>query len=142
MKTFAELHNRLLGLAARLDGELWEDILKQLNPPESFPRDQAVRDLAFRDAKALAGYVPDLRKLMRDNSPAKLPKEEVAAFTAIFSLYNLAARLPVLLFAVADHKDNQNLTDVYNGYRQVLLELTAYLTLAENAPAEKDKNQT
>jgi hypothetical protein len=133
MKTFAELHRRLLGLATRLDGELWEDMLKELDPPKQFPRDALTQDLAFRDAKALAGYVPDLRKLMRDLSPGSLPEDEVIAFATVFSLYNLAARLPVLLLSIPDYKDNQPLIDLYNGYRQVLVELGSYLNLAEES---------
>jgi hypothetical protein len=33
MKSYKDLYIRLLGLVTRLDGELWETIFKELNPP-------------------------------------------------------------------------------------------------------------
>ncbi|MDR2352799.1 MAG: hypothetical protein LBF22_06465 [Deltaproteobacteria bacterium] len=130
MKTFSELWQRLAGLTTHLDGELWDNILKELNPPNEFPRDSLIQDLCFRDSKALAGYVPDLRHVMQKNSPKTLPKEEFRAFEHIHGLYNLTARLPVLLLSIQDYKTTEPLIDVYNGYRQILLELNEYLALA------------
>ncbi|MDR2613249.1 MAG: hypothetical protein LBG06_10680 [Deltaproteobacteria bacterium] len=133
MKTFAELHRRLIGLASGLDGELWDQLLASLNPPDEFPRDSQLQDLAFRDAKALGGYVPDLRNVMKNTSPRDLTAEEYQAFCGIAALYNLAARLPVVLLSIPDYKPNSNLIDLYNGYRQILAEIFAYLAIAEGA---------
>ncbi|MDR1166655.1 MAG: hypothetical protein LBO66_12470 [Deltaproteobacteria bacterium] len=133
MKTFTELHNRLVGLATRLDGELWDSLVKELDPPRSFPRDSAIQDLAFRDAKALAGYVPDLRHIMRANSAKGLSDQEFSAYQALCGLYNLAARLPTVLLSIPDYRENENLIDLYNGYRQTLAEMSLYLGLAEEA---------
>ncbi|MDR1035833.1 MAG: hypothetical protein LBT40_04485 [Deltaproteobacteria bacterium] len=131
MKTFAELHRRLIGLVSGLDGEVWDNLLASLNPPREIPRDSMIQDLAFRDAKALGGYVPDLRKVMKDTSPKDLAAEEYKAFCGIAALYNLAARLPVVLLSIPDYAENQNLIELYNGYRQTLSEIFAYLALAE-----------
>ncbi|MDR2459516.1 MAG: hypothetical protein LBE38_01845 [Deltaproteobacteria bacterium] len=138
MKNFSELYLRLLGLVTRLDGDLWDSIIKELNPPKQYPKDAAIQDLAFRDSKALAGYVPDLRKIMRDTSPTSLAPEEFKAFASIFSLFNLSARLPVLLLSIGDYKETESLIDVYNGYRQLMVELNNYLSLAEEAISQNN----
>ncbi|MDR3134737.1 MAG: hypothetical protein LBU69_01435, partial [Deltaproteobacteria bacterium] len=65
MLTFSQLEKRLRLLMEDLDGEYWPSLLEQLNPPESFPKPETVHDLCFRDSKALAGYIPDLRAIMR-----------------------------------------------------------------------------
>jgi hypothetical protein len=133
MKTYTDLHRRLLGLVTGLDGELWDRLLSSLNPPGETPGDSAIQDLAFRDAKALGGYVPDLRKIMKDVSPRSLDAREYMSFCGVAALYNLAARLPVLLLSIPDYRGNRNLIDLYNGYRQVLSEIYAYLSIAEEA---------
>ncbi|MDR1083433.1 MAG: hypothetical protein LBP22_00905 [Deltaproteobacteria bacterium] len=130
MLTFAELERRLRGLVNNLDGELWPGLLQKINPPQEPAPGSTLHDLAFRDAKALAGYAPDLRAIIQKTSPRSLPQEELTAVTAIKGLFNLMARLPVLLLTIEEHRTNQNLIDVYNGYRQILLELDQYLTLA------------
>ncbi|MDR1041987.1 MAG: hypothetical protein LBR80_17835 [Deltaproteobacteria bacterium] len=135
MKTFVELHRRLIGLVSRLDGELWDRLLASMSPPDEMPRDSQIQDLAFRDAKALGGYVPDLRKVMRDSDPKALSAPEYQAFCGIAALYNLSARLPVLLLSIPDYRDNANLIELYNGYRQTLAEIFAYLAAAEEAVA-------
>ncbi|MDR1315151.1 MAG: hypothetical protein LBQ12_16055 [Deltaproteobacteria bacterium] len=136
MKTFVELHRRLIGLASGLDGELWDRLLASLNPPGETPGDAKLQDLAFRDAKALGGYVPDLRKVMRDSPPASVTAEEYQAFCGIAALYNLAARLPVVLLSIPDYRENANLIELYNGYRQTLSEIFSYLAAAEAAATQ------
>ncbi|MDR1395571.1 MAG: hypothetical protein LBK52_05330 [Deltaproteobacteria bacterium] len=135
MLTFPELERRLLGLIANLDGELWPELLKQVNPPDTSGPAPALHDLAFRDAKALAGYVPDLRALIRRTSPQDLTAADRIAFLNIRGLYNLLARLPVLLLTMPDHLQNTNLIDLHNGFRQILLELDDYAALAAVAAA-------
>ncbi|MDR1081327.1 MAG: hypothetical protein LBQ79_10305 [Deltaproteobacteria bacterium] len=136
MKTFAELHRRLIGLVSGLDGEVWDKLLASLNPPGEIPRDSLIQDLAFRDAKALGGYVPDLRNVMKGTSPKSLSPEEYQAFCGIAALYNLAARLPVTLLSIPDYAANENLIELYNGYRQTLSEIFAYLAMAEEQAGE------
>ncbi|MDR3152824.1 MAG: hypothetical protein LBW85_00795 [Deltaproteobacteria bacterium] len=131
MKTFTELHRRLIGLASRLDGELWDKLLASLNPPDEYPRDSQIQDLAFRDAKALGGYVPDLRSVMKNTSPKTVSFEEYQAFCGIASLYNITARLPALLLSIPDYRDSAILIELYNGYRQILAEIYSYLALVE-----------
>ncbi|MDR2352037.1 MAG: hypothetical protein LBF22_02550 [Deltaproteobacteria bacterium] len=130
MKTFSELLIRLAGLSANLDGELWDSILSNLNPPEGYPNPAEIQDLAFRDAKAFTGYVPDLRNIMKKNAPSELSATELQNFRAILGFYNLSARLPVLLLSIPDHKETEQLIDLYNGFRQILLELNEYHKLA------------
>jgi hypothetical protein len=135
MKTFSELHRRLIGLASGLDGEVWDRLLASLNPPGEIPSASHIQDLAFRDAKALGGYVPDLRKVMQATSPKSLDAGEYRAFCGIAAMYNLAARLPVVLLSVPEHRDDANLVEMYNAYRQTLAEIYAYLAMAEEAAA-------
>jgi hypothetical protein len=130
MLTFAQLYGRMIGLLENLDGDLWTGLIAELNPPESFPTPETIHELGFRDAKALAGYIPDLRSIIKSNSPKSLETSELIAVRNLKSLLNLAARLPVILLSMPDYKDNQNLIDVYNGYRQTLKELDEYIALA------------
>jgi hypothetical protein len=130
MLTFAQLESRLTGLMEDLDGELWTDLLGALNPPGEGPKPETVHDMCFRDAKALAGYVPDIRAIIKANSSKALPPSEVEALKALKGLLNLAARLPVVLLTMPDYRENQNLIDLYNGYRQTLKEIDEYLALA------------
>jgi hypothetical protein len=130
MLTFPELERRLNGLLTNLDGELWPEILKQVNPPEPPQSPDTIHDMAFRDAKALAGYAPDLRAIIRSKPPKSLTPEELQSINVIRGLYNLAARLLVLLLTIPDLLTNNNLIDLYNGYRQILVELDSYLLLA------------
>jgi hypothetical protein len=130
MLTFVQLYSRMIGLLENLDGDLWTGLIAELNPPESFPAPETLHELSFRDAKALAGYIPDLRSIIKSNSPKSLETSELIAVRNLKSLLNLAARLPVILLSMPDYKDNQNLIDVYNGYRQTLKELDEYIALA------------
>ncbi|MDR2443642.1 MAG: hypothetical protein LBE31_09000 [Deltaproteobacteria bacterium] len=132
MLSFAQLKDRLEGLMENLDGELWTEILSQLNPPESFPKPETVHDMCFRDAKALAGYVPDLRAVIRKTSPKGLQIEEKKALISLKAIFNFAARLPVLILTIESYRDNQPLIDLYNGYRQTLKEIDDYLALANS----------
>jgi hypothetical protein len=113
-----------------LDGELWTSMLERLNPPDELPEPETVHDMCFRDAKALAGYVPDLRSMIKARSAKALPPEEMAALHAIRGILNFSARIPVLLLAMPDYKAHQNLIDLYNGYRSTLKEIDDYLALA------------
>jgi hypothetical protein len=130
MLTFPELERRLKNLLADLDGDLWLDILRRVNPPDEPGPTNSIHDLAFRDAKALAGYAPDLRAIIRATSPKSLSPEEISALAAIRGLYHLVARLPVVLLTIPDHLTNVKLIELYNGYRQILAELDEYLALA------------
>jgi hypothetical protein len=130
MLTFSQLESRLTGLMEDLDGELWAGLLEGLNPTDGFPNPDTVHEMCFRDAKAVAGYVPDLRAVMKANSPKGLPPAEAAALRGLKGLLNFAARLPVILLSMPDYHGNQNLIDLYNGYRQTLKELDEYLALA------------
>jgi hypothetical protein len=130
MKSYSQLLARLAGLSAHLDGELWDKLLTLLDPPKAYGSPSECQDMAFRDAKALAGYVPDLRNLMAKTSPKELAPEELQSLTAIWGFYQLAARLPVLLLSLEEHKANEQLIDLYNGFRQILLELKEYHSLA------------
>ena len=130
MLTFAQLNSRLTGLLEDLDGELWTGILEGLNPPGAFPSDETIHEMCFRDAKALAGYIPDLRAIIKANSPKRLDASEIAALRSLKGLLNLAARLPVIILSIPDYKDNENLINVYNGYRQTLKEIDEYLAMA------------
>jgi hypothetical protein len=130
MRTFTELLSRLQGLILDLDGEIWEKLLKDLNPPNEIPNPNLIHDMAFRDAKALAGYVPDLRSIIRNTSPKAIKAGELESFKAIFGLFKFSARLPVVLLSLPDYKDTENLINLYNGYRQTLVELEDYLRLA------------
>ncbi|MDR1487005.1 MAG: hypothetical protein LBT62_03265 [Deltaproteobacteria bacterium] len=131
MLTFQQLDKRIKGLIEDLDGDLWRTILAELNPPDEFPKAQSVHDLCFRDAKALAGYVPDLRAIMKAASPKSLSPQELEALKSLKGLFNFSARLPVMLLTLQDYKDHQNLIDVYNGYRQTLKEIDDYLLLTQ-----------
>ncbi|MDR2423031.1 MAG: hypothetical protein LBE01_06600 [Deltaproteobacteria bacterium] len=131
MLSFPELERRLKNLLADLDGDFWLEILKQVNPPDEAGPVGAIHDLAFRDAKALAGYAPDLRAIIRRTSPKDLAPTDLEALMAVRGLYNLAARLPVVLLTLPDHLKNEKLIDLYNGYRQVLAELDEYAALAQ-----------
>ncbi|MDR1576727.1 MAG: hypothetical protein LBT86_00655 [Deltaproteobacteria bacterium] len=131
MLTLPDLARRLKGLIADLDGDLWTSILQQVNPPASVANPAAIHDLAFRDAKALTGYAPDLRAIIKKTAPKSLTAEELAALIAIRGLYHLMARLPVLLLTIPEHLTNDKLIDLYNGYRQILVELDDYLALAK-----------
>ncbi|MDR1678042.1 MAG: hypothetical protein LBS44_06595 [Deltaproteobacteria bacterium] len=130
MLTFSQLNKRLDILLEDLDGEFWTALLEELNPPEKFPRSEMVHDLCFRDAKALAGYIPDLRAVMRRTPPNDLAPEELTALKSIRGILNFSARIPVLILFHPDYHENENLINVYNGYRQTLKELDAYLALA------------
>jgi hypothetical protein len=130
MLTFAQLNSRLTGLMEDLDGGLWTGLLEDLNPPEGFPKPETVHEMCFRDAKAVAGYIPDLRAIIKANSPKSLPPSEAAALRSLKGLLNFAARLPVIILTMSDYQDNQNLIDLYNGYRQTLKEIDEYLALA------------
>jgi hypothetical protein len=132
MLTFKILEKRLGMLTQDLDGDFWTSLLDQLNPPENFPKSEMVHDLCFRDAKALAGYIPDLRAIMRSNPPKTLPEDELLALRSIRGILNFSARLPVLILYHPDYHDNENLINVYNGYRQTLKELDEYLALTVN----------
>jgi hypothetical protein len=134
MLTFNKIENRLKMLLEDLDGEFWADLLARLDPPNNLPAPETVHDLCFRDAKALAGYIPDLRAVMRNNSPKNLPEGEIASLRSIRGLLNFSARLPVLILYYPDYRENENLINVHNGYRQTLRELDEYLALT--APAE------
>jgi hypothetical protein len=130
MLTFAQLDKRLRSLLEDLDGDFWPALLEELDPPRSRPKSETVHDLCFRDAKALAGYVPDLRAIMA-RTPAKgLSGEDLAALASIRGLLNFSARLPVLILAHPDYLENENLIAVYNGYRQTLRELDEYAAFA------------
>ncbi|MDR2367152.1 MAG: hypothetical protein LBF58_03440 [Deltaproteobacteria bacterium] len=130
MLTFEKIEKRLKLLLEDLDGDFWASILEQLNPPENFPKPETVHDLCFRDSKALAGYVPDVRAVMRSIPPKSLPAEELAALRSIRGILNFSARLPVLILYYPDYRENENLINVYNGYRQTLKEMDDYLALA------------
>jgi hypothetical protein len=130
MLTLTQLSGRLIGLLEDLDGELWASILAELDPPGSLPKAETVHEMCFRDSKALAGYIPDLRAIMKSRSPKSLEASEAAALRSLKGLLNLAARLPVLTLTMPDYHDNQNLIDLYNGYRQTLKEIDEYLALA------------
>jgi hypothetical protein len=130
MLTFSQVHNRMAGLLEDLDGEVWADILASLNPPEAFPSPESVHELCFRDVKALAGYIPDLRAAIKARSAKSLEASELAALKSVKSLLNFAARLPAVMLTMPDYKDNQNLIDVFNGYRQTLKDLDEYIALA------------
>jgi hypothetical protein len=130
MMTFAQLDRRLRVLLEDLDGDFWPALLEELDPPRSYPKSEAVHDLCFRDAKALAGYVPDLRAIMRRTPARGLSGEDLAALGSIRGLLNFSARLPVLILSHPDYLGNANLIDVYNGYRQTLREVDEYLALA------------
>jgi hypothetical protein len=127
MLTFNQLEKRLKFLLEDLDGDFWASILEQLNPPGNFPKSETVHDLCFRDSKALAGYIPDLRTIMVKTSPKSLQNEELTSLRSIRGLLNFAARIPVLILLHPDYRDNENLINVYNGYRQTLKELDDYL---------------
>jgi hypothetical protein len=131
MLTFPDLSRRLNSLLADLDGDFWLDILQKVNPPKEPGPIGAIHDLIFRDAKALAGYAPDLRATVRARPPKELSPEELAALTAIRGLFHLMARLPVVLLTIPDHLNNDKLIDLYNGYRQILTELDEYLASAQ-----------
>ncbi|MDR2141422.1 MAG: hypothetical protein LBR11_06480 [Deltaproteobacteria bacterium] len=131
MLTFPELERRLQGLLTDLDGDLWAEILQQVNPPDQAGPVAVIHDMAFRDAKALAGYAPDLRAIIRRSPPKDLSPADLAALKGIKGLYNLLARLPVLLLTNPDHLKNDKLIELYNGYRQILVELNEYLALAK-----------
>ncbi|MDR0547953.1 MAG: hypothetical protein LBI10_00850 [Deltaproteobacteria bacterium] len=131
MLTFPDLLRRLNSLIADLDGNLWLDILQKVNPPKEAGPINSIHDLAFRDAKALAGYGPDLRAIIKSKSPKDLSAEELLALTNIRGLYHLLARLPVVLLTIPDHLTNDKLIDLYNGYRQILVELDEYLALTK-----------
>ncbi|MDR0354191.1 MAG: hypothetical protein LBJ64_00405 [Deltaproteobacteria bacterium] len=138
MLSFRQIDKRLGLLLADMDGDLWTSILAELNPPDGRPRSEMVHDLCFRDAKALAGYIPDLRAVMGRVSPQSLDFDELAAFKSIRGLLNFAARIPILILYHPDYTDNQNLISFYNGFRQTLKEVDEYLALA--APPEKGAN--
>ncbi|MDR3203494.1 MAG: hypothetical protein LBV23_01945 [Deltaproteobacteria bacterium] len=129
MLTFVELHQRLIGLLNSLDGDLWNELVAQLEPPERFPKPETIHDLCFRDAKALAGYVPDLRAVMSRSSPHSLSIEEKEALIAVKGILNLAFRLPVLILALDDYRTHENLIELERGYRQTLVEIEGYLAL-------------
>jgi hypothetical protein len=129
MLSFSQIDKRIKGLMEDLDGDLWRTILEELNPPTSFPKPETVHDLCFRDSKALAGYVPDLKAIMKANSPKSLSPEEIAALRSLKGIFNFSARLPVIILSLGDYRDNQNLIDVYNGYRQTLKDIDDYLAL-------------
>lgn len=129
MLTFAQLASRLTGLMEDLDGGLWTDLLSSLNPPGALPKPETVHEMCFRDAKAVAGYIPDLRAVIKANSPKSLQPSEAAAARSLKGLLNFAARLPVLILSIPGYHDNQNLIDLYNGYRQTLAEIDEYLSL-------------
>ncbi|MDR2340079.1 MAG: hypothetical protein LBF40_08105 [Deltaproteobacteria bacterium] len=131
MKTFSELLSRLSGLCSHMDGELWDRLLSELNPPASYPPPSGPQDLAFRDVLALSGYAPDLRRLLEKNPPKGLDPSEKAAFIAVMGYYSLAARIPVLLLGIDEHKGSNQLMDLWNGFRQLLAELAEYRGLAE-----------
>jgi hypothetical protein len=128
MLTFARLDRRLRGLLADLDGELWDALLEELKPPK-FPNPEAIQDMCFRDAKALAGYVPDLRAVMRGVSPKDLNPAELEALMALKGLFRLTARLPLLLLSLPEHQKTEGLIELHNGYRQTLREIDDYLAL-------------
>ena len=130
MLTFNQLYSRMMGLLEDLDGELWTGLLDRLNPPSDYPPPETVHELCFRDAKALAGYIPDLRALIKAQSPKSLDTLDLISVKKIKGLLNFAARLPAMTLSMPDYKDNQNLIDVYNGYRQTLKELSEYIALA------------
>jgi hypothetical protein len=120
-----------MGLIADLDGDLWAQILQEVNPPKSLGPVGAIHDLIFRDAKALAGYVPDIRAIIRKTSAKDLSQAEVASLIVIRGYFNLLARFPVVLLTIPEHGDNEKLIDLYNGFRQILVELDEYLALTK-----------
>jgi hypothetical protein len=134
MKTFSELLIRLSGLTIHLGGDPWDTALEGLRPPESSGDAAAIHDMAFRDAKALAGYVPDLRNIMSKTRAAALGPDERRAFAAVYGFYNLASRIPALLLTSGICPEAERLKDLYYGFRSTLAELRAYHELMDAAP--------
>ena len=137
MQTFSELNHRLSGLSSHLDGELWDSLISGLDPPQTYAPATAAEEMAFRDAKALAGYVPDLRHIMSKHNPTKLDPAERRALDSVYGFYNLAARIPVLLLSMELYRDTEQLIDLYNGFRQVLVELKRYRNLSIKSAEEE-----
>jgi hypothetical protein len=130
MLTFSELDKRLRGLTVNLDGQRWLELLDELDPPKKKPTNlPAIHDMFFRDTKALAGYMPDLRTIMSKISPKSLSDKEKEALLSVSGLLNFSARLLVLLLLLPDYQETEVLIELYNGYRQILCDINGYLKL-------------
>jgi len=130
MKDFTELNLRLQNLTAGLDGELWRRLLTEADPPRQLPPEQEVLDMVFRDAKAISGYVPDLMVIMRRYNPSDLDAANRQALAGLLGLFQLVARLLLLVLLVPRYREHEDLITNFNAYRQTLALVEDYLAQA------------
>lgn len=131
MKNFVELQLRLQNLLAGLDGDLWRQIVAEVQPPDKLPEEQGMLDMVFRDAKAFSGYIPDMMAIMRKNVPDELGPEDIQALKGILGCIQLITRMLLMILLVPRYHDHEDLITTFNGYRQSLVFVEDYLAQAE-----------
>lgn len=127
MKTFTELETRLQNLISQLDGELWRNMMAEVNPPKYIAPEQEALDMVYRGSKALCGYIPDLMAIMRRHVPAELPEAEVQSLKGILSYIQLMIRSLLLIMLIPRYNDHEDLITNFNGYRQTIVFVEEYL---------------
>ena|GEM_PF-1976561 len=132
MKNFTELSHRLQSLTAGLDGELWRQMLKEIDPPRRLPPEQEVLDMIVRDSKAISGYVPDLMAVMRRHVPSELSPADHQALMGIQGLLQLVIRLLLMILLIPRYNDHEDLITNFNAYRQTLTFVEDYLAQASD----------
>ena len=130
MKTFAEIQIRTQNLLAGLNGDLWRNMMKEINPPQTLPEEQGVLDMVFRDAKAFGGYIPDTMAIMRKNIPSELPAGEIQALKGFLGGVQLFTRMLLMILLLPRYNDHEDLITTFNGYRQTVIFLEDYLAQA------------
>jgi len=131
MKNFVELQTRLQNLLAGLDGDLWRQMMVEVQPPKKLPEEQEVLDMVFRDAKAFSGYIPDMMAIMRKNIPTELQQGEIQALRGVLGGLQLLTRILLMILLVPRYNDHEDLITTFNGYRQSLIFVEDYLTQTE-----------
>ena len=127
MKTFSELNFRLQNLFCGLDGDLWRNMMSEINPPAALPDEQDALDMIYRGGKALGGYIPDLMSMMRKQVPTELSSEEIQALRGIMGYIQLMTRLLLLIMLIPRYHAHEDLITTFNGYRQTIIFVEDYL---------------
>lgn len=131
MKDFTDINARLQSLTSGLGGELWRRLMIEADPPRHMPQEDEILDVAFRDAKAVSGYVPDLMAIMRRHVPGELDAANHQALRGILGLIQLVIRMLMMILLTPRYKDHQDLINTFNAYRQIFTFVEDYLAKAD-----------
>lgn len=128
LDSFTDIELRVKGLVATLGGDLWADMLASWRPPQTIPSEQEVLDMTYRDTKALAGYIPDIRRVAGKTDFAGISVPEKNALLGLYGYLNMAARLLMQISVIPRYHDHADLIETLAGYRFTLNELKGCLS--------------